>query len=192
MDFKKTKTYENLAKSFAGECMAGMRYQFTALLATQQGYISLANEIREIAKNETNHAKVFFDYILAHGNEDITFCGDFPFKGDTLENGLKFALEAEIKESSEVYPEFAKIAREEGFTDIANTFDMVAKVEKAHAKKFEILYKGITDKTLLTSENKKLYVCSQCGYSEERETAWNICPLCQANSGFVDLNLPND
>ena len=84
MDFKKTKTYENLAKSFAGECMAGMRYQFTALLAEQQGYIILSNKIREIAKNETKHAKVFFDYIIAHGNEDITFCGDFPFKGDTL------------------------------------------------------------------------------------------------------------
>lgn len=192
MDFKKTKTYENLAKSFAGECMAGMRYQFTALLAEQQGYIILSNKIREIAKNETKHAKVFFDYIIAHGNEDITFCGDFPFKGDTLENGLKFAQEAEIKESSIVYPDFARIAREEGFDDIAKSFDMIANIEKAHAKNFEMLYNGIKDGTLLKGREKKLYVCSQCGYSEERESAWNICPLCQANSGFVDLNLPND
>ena len=97
MEFNQTKTFKNLTAAFAGECQAGMRYQMIAQKALMQGYKTLADEIKTIAKNETMHAKTFFDFILENGaacpNAEVA--GGFPFEGDTVENGLIAALNAE-------------------------------------------------------------------------------------------------
>jgi len=192
MDFKETETYFNLARSYAGECQAGLRYQFIAKLALQQGYKTMSDIITEIAKNETNHAKVFFDKIidLAGVQENIDVCGSYPFTGGTIEEGLKFAMEGEEKESLVVYPAFRDIAKKEGFNDIANTYNMIGEVESHHKIIYNYLYESFKNDTLYKNENPILWKCSNCGFQVTTKEAFRICPLCQASQGYVELHLP--
>ena len=115
MQFKDTKTYTNLARSFAGESQAGMRYQLIAKLATAEGYAVLADTIRTIAKNETYHAKTFFNTLLqkAGSCENIDLNAGYPFHFGTLEENLAFAAKDERAEFEEVYPAFAEDAEKE-------------------------------------------------------------------------------
>lgn len=191
MEFKETKTYTLLARSFAGECMAGMRYQFLSDLATQQGYATLASQLKILAKNETMHAKRFMQYILQNAGEqkNIEICAGYPFDGETLESGLKGSVEAE-KNEARIYNEFADVAESEGFEDIANTFRLVSIVEEEHKNKFAYLYKAFVDGSLYKSAEKKLYRCSNCGHTYEDYEAWTICPLCQSSQGFVEIDYP--
>ena len=114
MQFSKTKTSVNLARAFAGECQAGMRYQLIAKLATKEEYPVLADTVRTVAKNETYHAKSFYDtLILKNGNSDnIQLDAGYPFRFGTLEETLRFAAEDERAEFEQVYPAFAEEARE--------------------------------------------------------------------------------
>lgn len=192
MEFNQSETCKNLAASFAGECQAGMRYQLIARDALSQGYKTLSDEIRHIAKNETYHAKVFFDYILQNcGNtKNIEITNGFPFEGDTIENGLKFATDAENKESKLIYPQYAEIAKREGYDEIADTFLKVAEVEEHHKIMFEYLYKNFKDGSLFKNSQPVVYECSNCGYRFTAEQAFSICPLCKSSQGFVKLRLP--
>ena len=118
MQFEKTQTFQNLARSFAGECQAGMRYQFVAQLAEKEGKIALRNLIKTIAKNETAHAKAFFDKMHEHASGQIgkvEFTADFPYSAGSLEEGLRFSAIAEDEEAERVYPAFRDKAREEGY-----------------------------------------------------------------------------
>ncbi len=192
MEFNLTKTCRNLAASFAGECQAGMRYQLIAKDALNQGYKTLSDEIKHIAKNETYHAKVFFDYIIQNnGNtKNIEITNGFPFEGDTIENGLMFAADAEAKESDLIYPEYARIAAEEGFKEISDTFLRVAEVESHHRIMFEYLYKNFKEGTLFTSDKPIEYECTNCGFRFTAKQAFSVCPLCKSSQGFVKLHLP--
>lgn len=191
MEFKETKTYTLLARSFAGECMAGMRYQILSDYATQQGYSSLATELQTLAKNETFHAKRLMQLILTHANEckNIDICAGYPFDGETLESGLKGAIDAE-KNEARIYLEFADIAQSEGFEDVANTFKHMSAVEQEHKNKFAYLYKAFVDASLYKSTEKRLYRCENCGHTYEDYEAWTICPLCRSSQGFVEINYP--
>lgn len=193
MEFNQTKTFKNLTAAFAGECQAGMRYQMIAQKALMQGYKTLADEIKTIAKNETMHAKTFFDFILENGaacpNAEVA--GGFPFEGDTVENGLIAALNAEKSESEFIYPSFAKDAQDEGYTQIADTFLRVAEVEKRHEIIFAYLAKHFEDGTLFKSDTPVLYECSECGFRFTAKQAFSVCPLCKSSQGFVKLNLPD-
>ncbi len=192
MQFTQTQTYLNLARSFAGESQAGMRYQLTAKLATEQGYTVLADTIRTLAKNETNHARVFFESLQEYaGRQDnIRFEAGYPFHAGTLEENLKFAAIDEREEHTKIYPEFARIAREEGFEQIALKFEQIAKVENNHQIIFEYLYEAFKDGSLYSAERPMLWICSECGYMHTSKEAWNICPLCGASQGEVELHLP--
>ena len=192
MEFTKTQTFYNLARGFAGECQAGMRYQLTAKAAMKQGYEVLADTIRTIAKNETNHARVLFEAILenAGSQEDIHIDASFPFHAGTLEENLRFAAIDEQDEAEKLYPGFAKVAREEGFEQIALKFEKVAMVEKNHKIIFEYLYEAFKDGSLYSAERPMLWICSECGYMHTSKEAWNICPLCGASQGEVELHLP--
>jgi rubrerythrin len=192
MDFKETETYYNLAKSFAGESQAGLRYQFTARTAFQQGYKILSDVIRSIAKNETNHAKVFFDKIIEHAGiqDNIEICGGYPFVGGTIEQNLKAAMDGETNESLTIYPSFRDIALKEGFLDIARIYDMVGDIESQHKIIFEYLYESFKNDTLYKNDAPILWRCSNCGYQVTTKEAFHICPLCQASQGFVELHLP--
>lgn len=192
MQFDETKTYRNLARSFAGESQAGMRYQLIARLATQQGYVTLADTVKVLAKNETVHARRFFEELSKRGQylDNIDLDAGYPFHGGTLEECLKFAAEDERKEHEVIYPAFQKDAEEEGFKDIANLFKLVAQVEVRHEAVFKYLYEAFKKGVLFSNESPILYICSECGYMHTSTKAWDKCPLCQSSQGYVELHIP--
>lgn len=192
MQFENTETFKNLARSFAGECQAGMRYQMIAKLAMKEKMKTLADAIRTIAKNETLHATQFFNKIIEKtGNRDnISFDAGYPFRAGTLAEGLKFASQDELAEAENIYPEFSVIAKKEGFEDIAALFKLVAEVENQHKIIFQYLHDAVRNGTLYKNESPILWVCSECGYMHVATEAWKVCPLCKAEQGYVDLHLP--
>lgn len=185
MQFCKSNTCKNLARSFAGESQAGMRYQLIAKQATAEEYIVLADTIRTIAKNETYHAKTFFDTLVlnAGSTENIVIDAGYPFHFGTLTENLRFAAEDERAEFTEVYPAFAEEARKEGYEDAARLFEMVAGVEKEHEIVFRFLHESMKDGTLYKRDKPTLWVCSECGYRATTKEAWKLCPLCKAKQG---------
>lgn len=192
MDLQNSQTLTNLARSFAAESQAGLRYQIVVDMCNQQGYKSLANEIKHLAKNEVNHAKVFYRFITDNmGSVDnIDIEAGYPFEGTTLEECLKFSMEQEESEANSVYPAFAETARKEGFTDIADKFDLIAKVERAHAAKFKYFYECFKNGTLYKMNEPTMWECSECGHIATGSEAWTVCPLCNSSQGFVELKLP--
>lgn len=192
MQFENTETFKNLAKSFAGECQAGMRYQMIAKLAMKEGYKTLSDAVKTIAKNETLHATQFFNKMIEKtGSRDcVQFDADYPFHMGTLEESLKMAAMDENNETEEIYPSFALTAKKEGFEDIAALYKMVAEVEAQHRIVFRYLHDGVRNGTLFKSETPILWICSECGYMHVATEAWKICPLCKAEQGYVELHLP--
>ena len=192
MKFENTETFKNLARSFAGECQAGMRYQMIAKLAMKEGFKTLADTVRTIAKNETLHATQFFNQLFEKtgSRENVTFEAGYPFHAGTLEEGLKFAATDEKNETEEIYPNFSKIAKEEGFEDIAALYKMVADVEEHHKIVFQYLHDAVRKGTLYKSDSPLLWVCSECGHTHVATQAWKVCPLCKSEQGYVELHLP--
>ena len=192
MQFEDTKTYLNLARSFAGEAQAGMRYQLAARLATQQGYVTLADTIRTLAKNETVHARRFFEELSKRGQklDNIDLNAGYPFHGGSLEECLRYAAQDERAEHTKIYPDFASEAEAEGFSDVAALFRLVANVEKRHEMIFNYLYEAYKSGTLFSNESPMLYICSECGYMHTGTKAWDVCPLCKSSQGYVELHLP--
>ncbi len=193
MQFEKTETFKNLARSFAGECQAGMRYQMIAKLATQEKLKTLADAIRTIAKNETVHATQFFNHLVRLGgskdNVNLEDAG-YPFHMGTLAESLKFAANDEKDESEDIYPSFALTAEKEGFKEVAALYKMIAEVESQHRAIFTYLHDAVKNGTLYRCETPLLWICSECGYMHVGTEAWKICPLCKAEQGYVDLHLP--
>lgn len=192
MEFAKTETYKNLARSFAGECQAGMRYQMIAKLAMQEKLKTLADAIRTIAKNETVHATQFFNKMIEKtGSKDnVEFDAGYPYHAGTLVEGLRFAAMDEKNETEDIYPSFALTAKKEGFEDVAALYTMIADVEAHHQKVFRYLHDAVKNGTLYKSEKPMLWICSECGFMHVGEEAWKVCPLCKAEQGYVDLHLP--
>ncbi|MDE6598181.1 MAG: rubrerythrin family protein [Clostridia bacterium] len=192
MHFDETKTYKNLARSFAGESQAGMRYQLIARLATQQGYVTLADTIKTLAKNETNHARRFFEELTKRGEklDNIDIDAGYPFHSGDLGQSLALAAEDEHQEHAVIYPSFAKDAEDEGFKDIAALFRLVAQVEVRHEMIFKYLHEAFTKGKLFSNETPILYICSECGYMHTSTKAWDVCPLCKSSQGDVELHIP--
>jgi rubrerythrin len=137
-DLKGTKTHQNLKDAFAGESQANRRYLYFAKIADVEGYPEVAGNFRETAEGETGHAHGHMDYLKACGDPAT----DLPF-GDTI-NNLKSAIHGETHEYTEMYPSMAKNAREEGFSEIADWFETLAKAEKSHAGRFEQMLKSVS------------------------------------------------
>ena len=192
MQFEKTETFQNLARSFAGECQAGMRYQLIAQAAMQEGYKTLSDEIKTIAKNETVHARRFFESLKEKGGDkdNIVLDAGYPFHTGTLVEGLKFAAMDEKSESTEIYPKFAETAEKEGFKDVAALYRMIAEVEKQHNVIFNYLYQAVKNGTLYKADSPILWICSECGHMHVGTEPWKICPLCKKEQGYVELHLP--
>ena len=192
MLFENTETYKNLARSFAGECQAGMRYQMIAKLAMKEGMKTLSDAVKTIAKNETLHATQFFNKIIEKtgSRDNVEFDAGYPFHAGTLVEGLKFSATDEKNEAEDIYPTFAEIAQKEGFEDIASLYRMVSAVEHQHKIIFQYLCDSVKNGTLYKSESPLLWICSECGYMHVAEEAWKTCPLCKAGQGYVELHLP--
>ncbi|MDI3482049.1 MAG: hypothetical protein PWQ97_1704 [Tepidanaerobacteraceae bacterium] len=185
---KGTKTAENLMKAFAGESQARNRYTYYASVAKKEGYVQIANLFTETAENEKEHAKIFFKFLNESLNgETVEINAGYPVAlGDTKAN-LLAAANGEKEEWSELYPEFAKVAEEEGFSDIAEAFRKIAKVEKHHEARYRKLLKNIENGTAFKKDTVVLWKCNNCGYIHEGDSAPEVCPVCAHPQGFFEV-----
>ena len=189
MNFNESQTKVNLAKSFAAECQAGARYQFMATMAQNENLVYIKDTMKMIAKNEMAHAKLFYDYIVENGGDcKVSLEADYPYVNADLENSLCMEMQIEQEEFDTIYPEFAETAREEGFGDIAESFDLVARVEKTHAEILDMLCEGYKSKSLYKSKTKRLFKCSNCGHFDYLTENWKECPLCSLEKGYIAID----
>ena len=186
---KGTKTEKNLLKAFAGESQAKNRYTFFAKQAQKDGYEQIAALFAETALNEEQHAKVFFRF-LEGGPVEITATYPAGIIGTTAEN-LKAAADGELEEWSELYPEFGKIAGEEGFPKVATAFKMIATVEKHHENRYRKLLTNLEKNRVFEKEEKVYWVCRKCGYVRYGTKALQNCPACQHPTAYFELLAEN-
>jgi rubrerythrin len=189
---KGTKTAENLLKAFAGESQARNRYTFYASVADKEGYKQIKNLFIETADNEKEHAKRFYKFLVAGLEGDLPAAIDitagFPVAlGTTLEN-LKAAADGENEEWADLYPEFAKVADEEGFPEIATAFRMIASVEKHHEERYRKLAENVEKGLVFKKGNTVVWKCGNCGYIHEGSEAPEKCPACVHPQSYFELN----
>ncbi len=186
---KGSKTEKNLLKAFAGESQARMRYDYFAKQAKKEGLEQIAAIFQETAINETAHAKRFFRF-LEGGMVEITASYPAGIIGSTLEN-LKAAADGENEEWTELYPEFAKIAEEEGFKEVATAFKMIAKVEKAHEERYRKLYQNLDEGKVFERDGVYVWKCRNCGYLHEGKKALKTCPACLHPQSYFEIQETN-
>ncbi|MBW2108172.1 MAG: rubrerythrin family protein [Deltaproteobacteria bacterium] len=176
MALKGSKTEKNILTAFAGESQARNRYTYFASQAKKDGYVQIQAIFQETADQEKEHAKRLFKF-LEGGEVEIT--GAFPAGviGSTLDN-LKAAAAGEHYEHTQMYPEFAKVAREEGFEDIAEVFEAIAVAEKQHEKRYLALAANIENDRVFKRDATVVWRCRNCGYLHEGPEAPDICPAC--------------
>ena len=191
MKLKDSQTYKNLARAFAGECQARTRYEFIEYGAREQGYKALADIIDKIAYQEFTHSRMIYSFIQTADDktiDNIEVCTGYPFrqKWDLMDN-LRFAAEDEGVEADKLYPEFAKVAEEEGFCDIAALFRNLVKIGETHKNEFMRLYKLFKEGKLYKSDAPVIWKCPDCGYEATSKEAFQTCPVCQAKQGVVRI-----
>jgi rubrerythrin len=186
---KGTKTEQNLLKAFAGESQAGMRYEYFAKVAKNEGYVQISNIFQETADQEKEHAKRFFKF-LEGGMVEIAASFPAGVIGTTAEN-LKAAAEGENEEWTDLYPEFAKIAEEEGFKQVAVAFKMIAKVEAEHEKRYLKLLQNISEDRVFMKDGKVWWKCLNCGYIYESAKALETCPACLHPKSYMQVKEDN-
>ncbi len=192
VEFEKSETKVNLARSFAGECQDGARYQFIAQQAQQEGYFNIQTLLKTFAKNEMAHAKTFFDLINQYctkKQQNIQITGGYPFECGNLAQNLKDSLETELSQSENVYPSFAKVAMDEGYPEIAKKFEYVASVEECHHNMLTELLTKFKSNKLYKSAEPKTYKCSNCGFMRVSKTGWEVCPNCSMPKGYIQIDL---
>lgn len=184
-DLKGSQTEKNLLTAFAGESQARNRYSYFASQAKTDGYVQISSIFEETANQEKEHAKRLFKFL--EGGEAEVKAG-FPAGviGSTLEN-LKEAAGGEHYEWTEMYPGFAKIAREEGFNDIANVFEAISVAEKQHEKRYLDLAGNIEAGRVFKRDKKVVWRCRNCGYLHEEEKAPEECPACAHPQAHFEL-----
>ena len=184
-ELKGSRTEQNLLKSFAGESQARMRYNMYASKAKKEGLVQIAKIFEETADQEKDHAKRL--YCLLNGCF-LEVCASFPAGklGTTLEN-LKHAAAGENEEWSDMYPEFARIAREEGFEAIAKLWDAVSIAEKQHEKRYLDLAKNLEAGKVFKRGDKVVWRCINCGYLHEGDEAPVVCPACAHKQEYFEL-----
>lgn len=189
ISIKGSKTEQNLLKAFAGESQARNRYDYFAKVAKKEGLEQIAAMFEETALNEKEHAKRFFKF-LEGGMVEITAMYPAGVIGTTLDN-LKAAADGENEEWTELYPEFAKIAEEEGFKEVAMAFKMIAKVEKAHEDRYRKLYDNLEAGKIFKKDGKVIWKCRNCGFIHEGTVAPQMCPACQHPQAYFEIKEEN-
>ncbi len=174
---KGTKTEQNLRDAFSGESQARNKYDYYASKAKKDGYQQIASFFEETARNEKEHAKIWFKLL-----EGI----------NSTEENLVDAAAGERYEWTEMYAEFAKVAREEGFEDIAKLFDGVAAIEKHHEERYQMLLNNIKDGKVFKRDNSQtVWECRNCGHREIGDKAPEICRVCVHPKSFFQLYIKN-
>lgn len=190
---KGTKTAENLMKAFAGESQARNRYTFYASAAKKEGYLQISKLFTETADNEKEHAKRFFKFLNEGGlaGETVEITADFPVSlGDTKLN-LLAAANGEHEEWEDLYPKFADVADEEGFSAIAVAFRKIAEVEKRHEDRYRKLLANVENNEVFKKDAPTLWKCDNCGYIFEGAEAPKVCPACLHAQSYFELFIEN-
>lgn len=180
-----TRTEKNLLAAFAGESQARNRYNFFASQARKEGYEVIAKFFDETADNEKQHAKQFFKF-LQGGMVEITASYPAGVIGTTADN-LLAAAEGEYEEWDTLYPEFAAIAKEEGFNDVATKFKLIATIEKEHEERFRALLETVEAKAVFKKAEEKVWRCRECGYEHTGKDALDMCPVCDHPQAFQEI-----
>jgi len=194
MDFKNSKTMTNLMNSFAGESQARNRYTFFSSVARKAGYQQIAAIFQDTADNEKEHAKVFYKLLvkyLGDAGAVVDVNATYPVVlSDTLAH-LNSSIEGENEEWSKLYPEAAQIAKEEGFLDVAESFEQVAEAEKEHENRYQALKDNIENGTVFKKEVPVKWRCRNCGRVIEDAEAPETCPTCNHPQGYFELLAEN-
>ena len=177
-ELKGSKTESNLWAAFAGESQARNKYTYYAAKAKKEGYVQIASLFEETADNEKEHAKIWFK--LLHD-------GEVP---DTVTN-LEDAANGENYEWTDMYENFAKTAKEEGFEKIAYLFEMVGKIEKEHEERYRKLLKNIKDGLVFSREGDTIWQCANCGHIVIGKRAPEICPVCAHPKSYFQIRAEN-
>lgn len=186
---KGSKTEKNLLASFAGESQARNRYTFFASVAKKEGYEQISRFFLETAENEKEHAKVFFKY-LEGGELEITASYPAGIIGDTKSN-LLAAAAGENMEWTVLYSDAAKVAKEEGFPDVARSFEQIAKVEMFHEQRYRKLAANITGSEVFKKKASVKWHCINCGYVYEGDEAPKECPACKHPQAYYEVLAEN-
>ena len=178
MDLKGSKTEKNLMEAFAGESQARNKYTYYASKAKKDGFVQIAALFEETANNEKEHAKIWFKYL--HG-------GAVP----GTEENLKDAAAGENYEWTDMYDRMAKEAREEGFNEIAEKFEMVGAIEKHHEERYRKLLKNIEDQVVFSKDGDVIWQCSNCGHIVVGKKAPEVCPVCNHPQSYFQVLAQN-
>ena len=189
MEFKGSKTEKNILAAFAGESQARNRYTFFASEARKAGYEQISAIFLDTADNEKEHAKLFFN-LLKGGETEILAAYPAGKTEDTAHN-LQAAVKGENFEWTTLYQDFAKVAKEEGFTEAYQTFTQVAKVEKAHETRYSALLKNIQEGKVFKKASPLKWHCRNCGYVFEGTEVPDKCPVCQHPQAYFEVLAEN-
>lgn len=176
MKYKGTKTEQNLLAAFAGESQARNKYTYFASVAKKEGYEQIAEIFLKTAENEKEHAKLWFKAL-----EEL---------GSTAQN-LLHAAEGENYEWTDMYENFAKDAEEEGFTQLAAQFRMVAKIEKSHEDRYRALLKNVEMQAVFEKSGETMWECRNCGHLVMGKKAPEVCPVCAHPQSFFEVHKEN-
>ena len=176
MELKGSRTEKNLMAAFAGESQARNKYTYFASVAKKEGYEQIAEIFQQTADNEKEHAKLWFKALGGIGT--------------TAEN-LVSAANGENEEWTEMYPEFARVAREEGFVALALQFEAVAKIEKEHEERYRKLLENVETAQVFAKAGITVWVCRNCGHIHMAETAPKVCPVCLHPQAYFEVKANN-
>ena len=176
MDLKGSRTEKNLWAAFAGESQARNKYTYFASKAKKDGFVQIANLFLETADNEKEHAKIWFKLLGGIGS---------------TEENLLAAAEGENQEWTDMYVQFAREAREEGFEDIAALFDGVAAIEKEHEERYRKLLSNVKNGLVFSKDGDKIWQCSNCGHIVVGKEAPEICPVCAHPQAYFQVRAEN-
>lgn len=186
MEFRESKTRENLMRAFAGESQARNRYTFAAAAAKSAGLHWVERVFRLTADQEKEHAELFIAHLAQCEGENIHIDGSYPVENGawTPDRLLRSAQHNEYEEANTIYPSFAAVAREEGFLAVASTFEMIAAIEKTHGDRFGLLARRAEESRLFTAQEEVPWLCLNCGHVHYGTQAPPICPVCKHAQGY--------
>lgn len=186
VNFAQSQTKVNLMRAFAGESQARNRYTFAADKAKQKGNYFLYNIFTLTADQEKEHAEIFYNHLKAlNGGTVFIDNAGYPIDNyDTLEELLRSAQHNEYEEHGNVYPEFARVAKEEGFADVANSFEKIAEIEKVHGDRFGCFAELIAGSRMYVGEEDTEWICLNCGHIYKGKKVPAQCPVCHHEQGY--------
>ena len=188
MQLKGSETEKNLLKAFAGESQARNRYTYFASGAKKEGYEQICGIFTETADNEKEHAKIFFEHLKNSNGRLLEIDAEYPAgKIGTTKENLLAAANGEKLEWGTLYPEFEKVARKEGFKEIADSFKEIAEVEEKHEKRYRKLLKNLKEGKVFKRNNVVAWKCRNCGYIHYGKEAPKKCPACKHPQAYYEL-----